>query len=510
MAKKSRKQQNITGIQTKFDGGVNYSDAPSNIADNELTRALNIIYDSQTGTPVTRPGTAIVSAAALASPIRALYYYERTAATAGTWLIGASGLKLLYFDVDHWHEIGTDALGDDDIVPFFVTFNNVLLVADGVGDIRSWDGVTLTTLTAPKASALTVIKGRVVANAVDEPDAVYFSKPSDHTVWTTGVGEGIGLRAGFGDSLDVNAFAVTGNDLIVSKKGAAEKRFYRVNVADATAANWYVENLSENNCAQNAQCMLGAFNNVYFIDTNGFKSIKGVTEYGDLQTDLIGSKVNTLFGSSQCDGMVYLPLYTAIWYFISTRVFCYHKTADDAGNVREPFTDLIFNQGRIRCACQVDDTVYLGGHDGHLYKMDDTIDTDVSVVAGSAATTTGHYNTVIKTKRFSFFGQGILRRCEMYLKPLKAGSAVLSLVTPQNEAQTLSTITLRNAGTEIYDATGEINDATSFIYDGGTAPWFETTYNRARGSSFQWQLLASSGRVGIEGLKAEVALVEGA
>lgn len=510
MAKKSSKQTNITGIQTKFDGGLNYSDAPSNIADNELCRALNIIYDSQTGTPVTRPGTAIVSAAALASPIRALYYYERTAATAGTWLICASGKKLYYFDVNHWHEIGTDALGDADIVPSFVTFNNTLLIADGVGVIKSWDGSALSNLTSPKASALSVIKNRVVANAVDEPDALYFSKPNDESVWTTGVGEGIGLRAGFGDSLEVNAFAVFGEDLIVSKKGAAEKRLYRVNVADATAANWYVAALSANNCAQNAQCMVGAFNNVYFIDTNGFKSIKGVTEFGDLQTDLIGSKVNTRFGTVQCDGMVYLPLYTAIWYFIGTRVYCFHKTSDEAGNVREPFTDLIFNQGRIRCACPVDDAVYLGGHDGHLYKMDDTLDTDVSVVAGSAATTTGHYNTVLKSKRFSFFGQGILRRCELYLKPLKAGAAVLSLVTPEDEAQVLSTITLRDAGTEIYEATGEISVATSFIFDGGTSPWFETTFNRARGSSFQWQLLASSGRVGIEGLKAEIALVEGA
>ena len=61
----------------------------------------------------------------------------------------------------------------------------------------------------------------------------------------------------------------------------------------------------------------------------------------------------------------------------------------------------------------------------------------------------------------------------------------------------------------LYDATGYLYDATEYLHDMGLTAWHEYTRNRVRGSTLQFKITATSGRVGIEGLKAEIALVEG-
>lgn len=301
-----------------LNGGLNYAVSPSNIADNELVLATNMIYDPSTDYLITRPGTSCVAASQALSiqllteggdrivtegsdpiggadehPILTIYYYEKSNSVA--YLVCAYNGKLYYLSGTSWEEIGD--LTDTTTVPSFLTFNTKLLIADGGDHIRTWDTSTYTTLaTSPKATALKMIKNRVVCNATDEPDSVYLSKPNDETDWNTS-GTAVGLKAGYGDNLAVNGFAVYGDDLIISKKGDALKKLYRLNVADSTTSNWYIKELSTNNCAQNPQSIMEAWNNVFFVDSNGFKSLKGVQKYGDLQVDAIGRKINQLFAS---------------------------------------------------------------------------------------------------------------------------------------------------------------------------------------------------------------------
>lgn len=180
MAKRSTKHSNIQQFTMVLNGGLNYAQSAVNIADNELKRCMNFIYDPATDYLVTRPGTKCQTAAPLADPILRGYYYEKSPTVA--YHICASGGKLYYLSgagLDEWTEIGTDVLNDSTTVPAFITFNNKLLVADGNG-ISTWDGTTYAAISgSPKANALTVIKNRVVANATDELDSVYLSAPND-------------------------------------------------------------------------------------------------------------------------------------------------------------------------------------------------------------------------------------------------------------------------------------------------------------------------------------------
>jgi len=84
---------------------------------------------------------------------------------------------------------------------------------------------------------------------------------------------------------------------------------------------------------------------------------------------------------------------------------------------------------------------------------------------------------------------------------------LLTLATDTTGSIPLKTITLGGDGILINDMTEEIDTYTDTIYELGDAAASEFSYNRARGRSMQFSFSTSSGRVGLEGIKAEIALV---
>ncbi len=463
----------------------------------ELKRALNWMYDVSSDVLTTRPGTDCVTAAATGSSIRKLYYYEKNSSTA--YLVCASGSKLYYFDgTDAWVEIGS--LTDSTTVPSFLTFNSKLLIADGGNDIRTWDGTTYTTIgSSPKATCLTEIKGCVVANATDEPDSVYFSKPEDESTWDTSSGA-LGLKAGFGDMLAVNGFAVQGDDLIVYKRSSASKvkRIYRVDTSDTTASNWVCAMLSSNNGVQNANSIDCAFNNVFFVDQNGFKSLKNVVEYGDMQVDETGANINQTLSSLTCDEVKFIPYYNAVFIGAGDRNFVYTEK-EGVGR----FTDLIFNWGRCTSFCQVGNTVYLAGYNGYLYKFDDSLATDET-----APSTTSSYANYIRTKTFSYMGDVLLKKTFLFCIPVKAGTGVVYVTDYSGNDTAIKSFTVVDKEM-LADATGDLADATGYLADSGGNAWVEVSRNKVRGKDFAFEIRMTTGRVGIEKIQAEIVVLEG-
>ena len=515
MPRKSSKQASIQQVNMVLNGGLNYAQSRANIADNELTRAINFIYDPATDFLVTRPGTDCITAAALPSPITKGYYYEVSSTEA--YHVCAAGKKLYYITSADplgtaWTEVGTNLLTGT-YTPSFLTFNKLLLIADGdAAGIKSWAGavggaISTGITSSPSATALVVIKNRVVANSITDLDLVTFSAPNDasNTGWNTTT-TAVALRAGYGDLLNVNAFGVFGDDLIVSKVGSSEKRLYRVNVASATTTSWYVQNLSENNAAQNAQSMTSAWNNVFLVDTNGFKSLKGVTEYGDIQVDSVGRKINTVFLQDYtCDFVSYLPSYNAVWFNIGERIFCYTERYDpSSGKTIPAFTDLNFKWGRCTSVYEAGDVVYMTGYNGYLYMIDEDLATDETSPA-----VTANYLAAVRTKTLTFFVDGILRKLEFYLKPKATGTGHIYVCTDEQTKTTLKSITVDQESTYLYDETGFLNDANEYLYDTGSSPWVETSRNRLRHDEMAFELELSTGRCGVEWCKAEIALLEG-
>jgi len=506
MARKGRRQAAVTSKTLILNGGLNYAQSAANIADNELTRASNVIYDPDTDQLMARPGTDCITDTALAAAIDIGYYYVKDASTA--FHVAASGGVLYYLDGTTYTAIAT--LHDVTVVPSFATFNSKLIVADGSANLSYWDGTivspTLTAIaTSPAATALAVINNRLVANADDEDDSVYLSKTNDETDWDT-AGSAIGLKAGFGDLLKVNAFGVYGDDLVISKVGDASKRLYRLNVSSPTTSEWYIKSLSFNNAAKSANTMVGAWNNIFFVDDDGFKTLKGVQEYGDLQVDRIGQKINTVFTSSiTCNYVTYIPSYNSVMFNVSDRVFCYTERYDpQSGNRIPAFTDLYFKWGRPTSIYEGDGVVYLTGYNGHLYKLDETLGTDETVPS-----TTANYTCSVKTKSFSFFDDIMLRKVQFYMRPKKAGTGNINLCYTESDKILLKTFTVLGSGELLYSATEYLAAATGYVYEVGAAAWTEESRNRYRGTELAFEIEVTTGRSGIEWCKFELAELEG-
>lgn len=509
MARRSSKNASTQAINFVLNGGLNHAQSPADIMDNELKRTQNWIYDPSTDYLVVRPGTLCQTAATVSdTAIRAIYYYEQS--TTVGYLVAAIGAKLYYLSgasLNAWTEIG--ALTDATTVPSFVTYNAKLIIADGGTDLRTWDGTTYTTIgSSPQATALAVIKNRVVANMTTEPDSVYLSTSNDCEsggAWNT-AGSAIGLRAGYGDNMAVVGFEVLGDDLIVFKVGDKGKRTMRVNVADATASSWYVQNLSENSAAIGAQHSVSAYNNVFFADTNGFKSLAGVMEYGDIQVDPRGRRINSVFSDNTVfDGVWYLPVYNAIWIAVGDVLYCYTERYNAGTNSYIPsFTDVYFSQGRIRSIATVGSTTYLAGNNGYLYTLNEDTSTDET-----APDTYSTYSATARTKTMTFGVDGLLKRLQFYLKPIIGGTAVMYVCTSEEDKTLVKSVTLAGSGDYLYDATGYLDDATGYLYDTGVSAWVETTRNRIRHDEMAFELQVTTGRCGFEWVRAEIAVLEG-
>ena len=495
-----KQSSQTTQLISEFSGGLNLSLAEWSIADNEAARMLNFIYSPEKLTPEVRCGTECQTASAAGASIRALYLYQKSSSVK--YLIGVYGSKLYYLSgtgLDAWTEIG--AIASATVVPEFITFNSKLLIADGGTKIKTWDGTTYATIdNSPNATCLRVIRQRIACNHAGEPDSIYLSAPNDETVWDTAT-TAIGLKAGFGDLLSVNGLEVFGDDLIISKYATGRKRMYRLNTEEVTPEYWYVREIPGNTCAQSERAILTAYNNVYFIDTDGLKSLKGVTEYGDMQGDTSGKKIAPAFLGLTCNFLKYVPYYNAIWFSIGSRIY----TAKLLGDKDLAFTELYFNQGRIDSLCVDGDTVYLGGNNGYLYKLD----TDSDVDETAPDTSTG-YLAALRGKRYNFGTTDVtLRSTAIRLTPLSGGTITLIGIKSDGTPVTLDTITMASVGEYLNDATGYVDAATDYLYDSGSEPPLEVNRNKLKSSSIQFELQATSARFGIDAIIGEVMMTKG-
>jgi hypothetical protein len=494
MAKRSSKHAQVVPIALTLSGGLNLEKSLSDIGDNELGSAINYIYDRETDLLTTRPGTTCVTGAALSS-IRKLHSFIKDA--TGKFLVGAAGSTIYSLSGTGWNTVG--ALFDAATVPSMLTFEQALLVADGSSTIQTWNGTTAgySSITdSPSATALCEISNRVVANDKTEPDSVYLSAPNDALTtvgWNT-LSSAIGIKAGFGDGFNVNGFAAFQNDLIVSKTGSHSGNLMRINVADSTPSNWTVTRLSKTNSSQSAETILQALNDIFFASNSGFCSLKGVQQYGDLQVDPTGRKINVLFNDASCTAMTYLPYFNAIWFILNTRMYCYH--------INGAFTSLTF-PWTPASICEHEGDVYIGATNGYLYKINKTGYTD-EITPGVYQT----YTSEAKTKLFTGQGQVLLKSIDVRLKPKASGTARIYVYSIDQGEVIAKEITLIGSGDYLYDATGYLSNATGYLSEEGLDSWREYVRTKARASGVGLVFRTMSGGTSIENLKAQFASVE--
>jgi hypothetical protein len=405
-----------------------------------------------------------------------------------------------------WTEIG--ALTNDTVKPSFLTFNGKLLIADGHTGIRRWDGSTYDTIaTSPPATALYEIGARVVANATDELDGVFFSAPEDEEDWDTGGSAAVTLRAGYGDGLMVNGFAAIRDILVVSKASEATtgvaKTMWTVTVT-GTPDDWKVDHLSLTTAATTPHVMANVMNDVIFADDNGIYSIATIIEYGDVKMDgKFGYRVNSEVSSLDPFELKFMANYAAVWilYNSTNRVFAYHPHIGDGG----AFTELTFNT-EINAMLEVGDSVYLAGNAGHLYRLQDSVATD--------ELEEGVYTYItceMRSKLFTLQGdKGILKRCIPHLQYKVEGTLYVEAYDDTlSQAYLLGTIALESIASElfVFDATGDLYDANDLLGESSVYTGYIRQVFRDEG--IMLALRSTSGSFGVSGIHARVAVVNG-
>ena len=89
------------------------------------------------------------------------------------------------------------------------------------------------------------------------------------------------------------------------------------------------------------------------------------------------------------------------------------------------------------------------------------------------------------------------------------GTAILYAYKDEETNIALKTVTLPPEGEYLYNATGDLADATGYLYNEGYYAWVETSRSRVRHPQMAFEIYTKSGRVGVEWVKAEIAVVEG-
>lgn len=512
MPKRSSKHTTLDQRMVVPTGGLDLS-APANaIPETALARAYNWWYEPERGLCV-RQGLAREDVAPFATPILAMHPYVD--ATGTLRLLAASGGKLWRRNGTAWAEVAT--LDSATVSPSFATYNGACLMADGrAAGLVKYDGVTVGTIAGSPAQphSLSEIGGRVVCASKGQPDAVYFSGPKDYTDWSTAApGGALVIPAGFGDGYEVTGFAVLYDTLIVSKVkrdssgNVLGRRLYGISTA-GEPASWSVRLISENNAALFSGGIRAVGNAVYMVDSNGFKAASPTPngQYGDIGVDpVVGVKINKLLAQltrgADAVTLRYVHSLAQLWCIVrlgsEARTVVYHP-------LQGAFTQVDFGVFKPRAVVEIGGKVYLAGDDGVLYSLyNKGTDTLVAGVETPVAAS-------LRTRTFEGLGGDLtLKRSKMVLDALRPAEVLLEAVDGDGVTRTeigrVATAT-GGASTPLYEAYDALVDATYKLGDAAARvePMF---YGGPRGSSLALQVRVFGGRVVLNSLTAEFAVV---
>ena len=513
MPRRSSKHATLDRRMVVPTQGMDLSVPANAIGDNMLSRAYNWWYEPERGLCV-RQGLARETIETLANPIIALHPYVNAA--GALLLLCASNGKLKERNAAVWDDVATISTAGH---VSMTTFNGQSLIADGAGTgLLKYDGTTAAYISGSPAKPMCVtqIANRVVCASADVPDYVYFSGANDLDDWATASpGTALTIAAGFGDGYSITGFAVIYDLLVVSKvkrdtNGAiVGRKMYAISTA-GDPSSWSVKRISSENAAMLKGGIVAVGEVAYLLDSNGFKAVSPTPngQFGDIGVDpIVGTRVNKLVAqlarSADTLLVTYVPSLAQLWCVVGigsqVRIVIYHP-------VQGAFTQVEFGSFAPYAVCSVGNTVYLAGNDGVLYTLAN---------AGSDELTAGIFTPTYATLRTRMFeglgGDLILKKTKLVLEAIRPASLVIEAYMPDgNSRVTIGTITTNTGGASIpvYEAYDKVVDATYYLADDQprAEPLF---YDGPRASAMALQVRVLGGRVALNSLTAEFAVVGG-
>lgn len=447
-----------TLVFDNLTGGVNYSLPQDLIAESELSSAMNFIYDPNTSRLMNRPGATRYSADGEPSgkPISGGFY----STILDVDLVASDGVLYALNGTNEFTVI--DDLNGS-YRPVFLDFNGKVIVASG-GVLQSTDGTDLTDIAnAPTSSKIMSYAGRVIsAGDTTYPHRLFLSAPGDETDFDSGASGlyfDIALNSGDG----ITDFNILGNDIIIFK-GIQQKGIYRLIVPNGDFDKAYVKEDSQVNTSINFYSSIQEGNDVFMLDTNGFKSLVTTQKYGDIEQDEAGGKINlTIAGTIDGDYsfMVRNPFYNQIWIKYSglPYVFVYHY-------LLKAFLLIKFEGLTIESAWYHEDTgdFMMGMDDGYVYKLDKQSYTDNGTTV-PAYFATRKFRNLTNLKSLGTLFRKLHKQTIFDYESIDDGTASLVMeIDSGGDSVNLTTVQLLSGFIMLYVATDYLNNATMPLY----------------------------------------------
>jgi hypothetical protein len=478
----------------QMDGGVNYSLPQNIIPNNDLAGALNFFYDPLTGRPMNRPGVTRYSTNGVGTNPNGGFY----SAVLDKDLVAESGT--LYYLNSSKAYVSIGALNGS-AKPHFLDFNGKVLIASG-GIIQSTDGVTISNVAnAPVSYKIMGYAGRVVsAGDPSYPYRISLCAPGDETTWSTSSpadGKYFDIELKIGNGL--TDFNVLAND-IVCFYGPEQKGITRLIIPENDFSNAYTKQDSQKSTSINWHSSYQASNNLYFLDYNGWKSLKGVINYGDIEQDPIGEKINAVITPTIDKNHAFMfgnPYYSQVWLRFADvqTIYVFHYVQNKGKGAFMP----IQFQGLDICSAWYHEGgrfLLIGMSDGYVYKFDPTVFTD------NGATVPAY----IRTKRIALGGKNMIKKLTQTMLEFEAvapGTIVLeSLTNAGNNSASISGNITDEVFVKLYDATTLLNVATDPLY--GQTLQTAVSNKMVWHYDLQYLLTVNSGGMKLNGLECLV------
>lgn len=336
-----------------FSGGLNTTDAPESIAENELSRSINVeIYNGQLKTVAGDRAIykssdisfnniiydAIESKMLLTDTSRNVYLLEDGTLTSKGKLTGKSEVQ-------------------------YAAWEDGVLIASG-GKLQYYHGGTLETIAnAPDVCRGAFIKQGRVWTFYD--DVLKCSAIGDETAWTNDSNDSSSsqwLQVGYKDGGKIVGVCSLSSDILIFKDN-----HYAYHLAGAFP-NWTLSEIGRQIDCKSYHACVALGNSTLVLGRAKMQAVSVTDDYGDMMARDISQKIYQDIISLPTVRLRYLPSLNQAWLLGGTRSFLF-LDANTGGWFTRKYNDYVMD------AVEADGSIYFLKHGG-LYVLDASLQSD--------------------------------------------------------------------------------------------------------------------------------------
>jgi hypothetical protein len=336
-----------------FSGGLNTTDAPESIAENELSRSINVeIYNGQLKTVAGDRAVykssdvsfdniifdSIESKMLLTDTNRNIYLLEDGTLTSKGKLTGKSEVQ-------------------------YAAWEDGVLIASG-GKLQYYHGGTLETITnAPDVCRGVFIKQGRVWTFYD--DVLKCSAIGDETAWTNDSNDSSSsqwLQVGYKDGGKIVGVCSLSSDILIFKDN-----HHAYHLAGAFP-NWTLSEIGRQIDCKSYHACVALGNSTLALGRAKMQAVSVTDDYGDMMARDISQKIYRDIISLPTVRLRYLPSLNQVWLLGGTRSFLF-LDANTGGWFTRKYNDYVMD------AVEADGSIYFLKHDG-LYVLDASLQSD--------------------------------------------------------------------------------------------------------------------------------------